>query len=115
MTKEYDMVPGVELSPSLRQRALQSYSHRFTGTHMPAWTKKAAPNGKFYSPQYKDDTEWLKNTMFPVVYEKGHVTLASGNDAYCHSSSPSFPWGEWRTEPFKAGTPLPVKTVAPEL
>ena len=111
MTKEYDMIPGATLSPALQQDALRSFVHRYTGNHVPSWTRKEAPNGTFYAPQYESDKEWLEKTMFPVVFKKGDMQLASGKDVHCQSNTPSFPWGQWLDAPFKAGTPLPAKSV----
>ena len=108
MTKEYDMLPGATLPTALQQDALRSFVHRYTGNHVPEWTRKAAPNGNFYAPQYKDDKEWLAKTSFPVEAKRGVMQIASGKDVYCQSNTPSFPWGEWLDAPFKPGTPLPT-------
>ena len=112
MSKEYDMVPGATLSPKLQQDVLSSFAQRYTGNHVPQWTKKPAPNGNFYAPQYTNDQEWLEKTMFPVVFKKSDMQLASGADVYCQSNTPTFPWGEWLDAPFEAGTPVPAKTPA---
>lgn len=115
MAKEYDMVPGATLALGLQKAALQSYVQRYTGTHVPAWTRTAAPNGNFYAPQYKDDAEWLEKTLFPVVFKKGGMQLASGNDVHCQSNTPSFPWGNWLDAPFVRGTPVPADSMLPTI
>lgn len=106
MAKDYDMIPGNELPIGLRDAALRSYTHRYTGEHIPAWTRKAAPNGNFYAPQYQNDAEWMAKTLFPVENKGGALQLASGKDVHCQSNNPSWPWGQWLDAPFKKGTPM---------
>ena len=105
MTKEYDMVVGSELPHFVQQDALSSFVHRFTGEHIPAWSKEAAPNGRFYAPQYRNDQEWLQHTLFAVNTKKDTVCLAHGKDVYCQSNNPTWPWGQWLDNPFSKGFP----------
>ena len=99
------LIPGFELSPQLQQEALRAFTHRFTGEHVPMWSRDAAPNGSFYAPQYADDQEWLSKTLFPVT---AAGRLVRGNNVHCESTKPSFPWGTWLDKPFVRGTPLPA-------
>lgn len=110
MTKEYDMVPGTTLSAALQREMVRSFAQRYTGEHVPEWTKKAAQNGSFYAPQYKDDAEWLSKTLFPMVFKQGVMQLAKGHNVHCQSNTPSFPWGNWLDKPFVPGTPAPAQS-----
>jgi hypothetical protein len=69
--------------------ALNRFIHRFTGDHKPLWANKPMNNGKAYPLQFKDDTEWLNNTMFTV---RNDGKLAN-NVHYCQSN-PTFPNGK---------------------
>lgn len=115
MPKNYDMIPGDQLSLALKNEALRAYSMRYTGEHVPDWSKKAAPNGSFYAPQYQNDAEWLSKTSFPVTTKQGELQLAQGNNIHCQSIQASFPWGQWLDTPFQKGTPLPSADQAPGL
>lgn len=74
------------------ERAKALYVHRFTMEHVPQWALKAAPNGKYYAPQYASDAEWYSKTLFPPnnPFHKRN----------CHSQSPSWPLGTWLDSPF---------------
>ncbi len=115
MPKNIDMIPGTSLAPKLQQDALNSFVHRYTGEHVPSWSKEKAPNGKHYAPQYQNDAEWLSKTLFPVVTDKqGLMSIQRGNDVHCMSNQASFPWGQWLDQPFKKGMPVPeVPSVQP--
>lgn len=108
MPKNYDMIPGDQLPFALKDDARRSFSLRYTGEHVPDWSKKAAPNGSFYAPQYQTDAEWMSKTLFPVTTKHGQMQLTEGKNIHCQSMSPSFPWGQWLDTPFQKGTPIPV-------
>jgi hypothetical protein len=62
-----DYVNGARLSPALQQEARRRYVHRFTGEHAPAWTRSPRPCGRPYPVHFRDDSDWLANTDFPVT------------------------------------------------
>lgn len=79
-------------------KAKQQYPHRYTLEHVPQWASKPCPgNGKFYAPQYKSDQEWYERTEFP---EPG------SQEAYCFSSNPSWPLGQWLEKPYSKAAEL---------
>ena len=52
-----EMLYGHQLSPALRREALAAYVHRYTEEHVPSWSRKPAPNGRHYAPEYSSDSE----------------------------------------------------------
>lgn len=72
--------------------AKAAYVHRYTMEHVPNWAKTAAPNGKFYAPQYHTDREWYDSTRFPPdnPFHKSD----------CYSSGQTWPLGQWLDAPF---------------
>ena len=99
------LIRGFELSPQLQQEALRAFTHRFTGEHVPMWSRDVAPNGSFYAPQYAVVFFFLFMSLFAVGGAGG---LVRGNNVHCESTKPSFPWGTWLEKPFVRGTPLPA-------
>lgn len=78
------------------EQAKAQYVHRFTMDHCPVWARHPAPNGRYYAPQYASDAEWYGKTLFPP-----NNPFAMGKrDTSCYSSGPSWPLGEWLTEPY---------------
>jgi hypothetical protein len=59
-----NVTKGSSLSYSQQREVLSAYVHRFTGNHKPAWAHKPMPDGKPYPLQFKDDNDWLENTLF---------------------------------------------------
>ncbi len=57
-------VTGLKLSAEDRRYVLASYVHRFTGDNVPDWARK--PDGSIYPLQFKNDADWLANTLFLV-------------------------------------------------
>lgn len=78
------------------EEAKALYPHRYTGEHRPVWAAAAAPNGKFYAPQFRNDAEWYANTLFPG--ETGHYV----GGASCQTSGETWPLGKWLNSPFRA-------------
>ena len=70
-------------------QAQAQYPHRFTLEHVPAWAKLRAPNGRFYAPQYRTDSEWFALTRFPT----------DRRERYCTSSGQTWPMGLWLDQP----------------
>ncbi len=60
------MKKGSALSYSQQREVLSAYVHRFTGNHKPDWARQPMPNGQEYPLQFKDDNDWLENTLFAV-------------------------------------------------
>ena len=58
---------GSELPAHVQADCLRRYVHRFTGDHIPRWAI-----GRGYMQQFKDDKEWLANTLFHVRQD-GHL------------------------------------------
>lgn len=77
---------GTELSADDQRYALAGWINRFTGEHKPKWARKPMPNGKHYKVQFKDDADWLANTLF-FVTKAGRL---HGNVTHC-VSSPTWP------------------------
>ena len=106
---EPEMLYGHQLSPALRREALAAYVHRYTAEHVPSWSRKPAPNGRHYAPQYRSDSEWLDKTRFPITRSRQGIRLKSGSSAgkpiYCESNDPSWPYGQWLDRPFNRQTP----------
>jgi len=81
-----DWVKGSKLSINIRRQVLSTFSHRFTGSHRPAWANGIWKDGLTYPLQFVDDADWLANTLFAVT-ESG--ILARSVD-YC-ISNPTWP------------------------
>lgn len=80
------------------QEAKDLYQFRYTMEHVPKWASTPFhPEGelKYYAPQYADDEEWYRNTVFPG---EGHVNF---NSKHCYSSNESWPLGEMLDEPYQ--------------
>lgn len=60
-------ISGDKLTLSAQRIALSSFVHRFTGNHIPAWSKQEWKDGKTYPLQFKDDQDWLNNTLFAIT------------------------------------------------
>lgn len=77
------------------EQATARYVHRYTCEYVPAWALRAAPNGKFYAPQYRSDREWYNNTKFhgehPCVGRK-----------HCFTTGQTWPHGHWLDSPFQS-------------
>lgn len=58
---------GTELTAADRASVLNSYVHRFTREHHPAWARRPMPHGKAYPVQFASDAEWLAHTRFAVT------------------------------------------------
>lgn len=58
------LIKGSALSYPQQKQVLSAYVHRFTGNHKPAWARQPMPDGKEYPLQFKDDNDWLENTLF---------------------------------------------------
>lgn len=102
---EAEMLHGHQLAPALRREALAAYVHRYTAEHVPSWSRKPAPNGRHYAPQYQNDSEWLDKTRFPITRSIQGIRLQSGSSIYCESNDPSWPYGQWLDRPFNRQTP----------
>lgn len=76
---------GSDLKPDARREALATFSNRFTGDRVPAWSRKEWKDGKAYPLQFASDADWLANTWFAVKRDGG---LDSCFD--CHSC-PTWP------------------------
>lgn len=79
-------VKGSDLRPEVQRDALNRFVHRYTGDHKPAWANRIWKDLKPYPLQFKDDTDWLANTLFWV---KADGTL-SNRHSFCYSS-PTWP------------------------
>lgn len=77
---------GNELSPGQQRLALSMFVHRFTGDHKPAWAFEEWKTGRPYPLQFKDDADWLANTVFNVK-DSGDI---SARHNHCQSS-PTWP------------------------
>lgn len=62
---------GDLLTPDQQKLAKALYVHRYTGQHRPQWSFKLRPDGTAYPVQFKDDADWLKNTVFLVTRHGG--------------------------------------------
>lgn len=77
---------GSSLPHHTQEQAKRQFVHRYTGEHRPGWADKSWKDGRAYPVQFKDDADWLANTLFAV-------TVAGFLDrrvAHCHSS-PTWP------------------------
>lgn len=77
---------GSNLRPEVQREALNRFVHRFTGNHKPAWANKIWRDNLPYPLQFKDDADWLANTLF---YVKADGTLSNRHSS-CYSS-PTWP------------------------
>ena len=102
---EPEMLYGHQLSPALRREAMAAYVHRYTAEHVPSWSRRPAPNGRHYAPQYQSDREWLDKTRFPITRSGQGIRLKSGSTIHCESNDPSWPYGQWLDRPFNRETP----------
>jgi hypothetical protein len=80
-------LPGYALHPDDQRHVLAAYVHRFTGEHTPAWVGQAGEGN--YKPQFRDDKEWLINTVF-TVNKNGRLDKRA---KYCRST-PTWPFGK---------------------
>lgn len=103
--EQAEMLYGHQLSPALRREALAAFVHRYTAEHVPSWSRRPAPNGRHYAPQYRSDREWLDKTRFPITHSGLGIRLKSGNTIHCESNDPSWPYGQWLDSPFNRQTP----------
>lgn len=78
-------------------QACAQFTNRYTAEHVPAWTRKAAPNNLFYAPQFANDHEWYENTAFHG--EPGHF----GKRNECRTSGQTWPFGQWLKTPYTVG------------
>lgn len=74
--------------------AKSRYVHRYTMEHVPEWAKSAAPNGKFYAPQFRTDREWFDATLFPPDNPLGPRVKD------CYTTGQTFPLGQWLDAPY---------------
>jgi hypothetical protein len=58
---------GDELKPEQQAEAKRAFLHRYTGQHRPKWSFTPRPDGTTYPVQFKDDADWLANTVFRVT------------------------------------------------
>lgn len=72
---------------------------------MPYWAGNAAPNGKYYAPQFATDREWYDNTAF-----EGESELADKD--HCHTSGQTWPVGQWLDQPYTKEPDSEALTVA---
>lgn len=86
-TMKKQFVLGTELRPAVQRQALACFVHRFTGQHKPAWASKPWKDGKHYPVQFKDDAEWLANTLFEVREDGG----LCGGECRSHPTWPNNP------------------------
>ena len=80
------MTNGNHLSPWARLEAQRLFVHRFTGDHKPAWANEPWEDGKAYPLQFKDDADWLANTLF-AINKNGTLSKRA---RFCQSS-PTWP------------------------
>jgi hypothetical protein len=81
-------VNGAALPAPLQEEVKRRYVHRFTCTHVPAWVRNIpAPDGHPYEPHFRDDSDWLANTDFPVT-RSGRLA----NRPSACISRPTWPW-----------------------
>ncbi len=77
---------GSSLRPEVQRAALARFVHRYTGQHKSAWASRQRHNGEPYPLQFKDDADWLANTIFVI---KGDGTL--NNRSSSCASYPTWP------------------------
>lgn len=78
------------------EQATAQYVHRYTMEHVPAWARTAAPNGKYYAPQFRTDREWYEHTEFPP-----HRFSMGKRDTSCYTSGQTWPLGQWLDAPYR--------------
>lgn len=79
------------------EQACAQYVHRFTGEHIPEWSRKPMSNGRYYAPNYRTDREWYDATLFPGE----NAPLAPHHNAkYCYSMRQTFPLGITLAAPY---------------
>lgn len=71
------------------------YVHRYTLEHIPEWARKSH-EGKFYAPQYRTDSEWYDNTLFPGE------DFVSERSRHCYTNGQTWPLGKWLAKPLPA-------------
>lgn len=79
-------ITGDKLSKEQQALVLREYVYRFTGDHKPNWATELRLNGEPYPLQFKNDQEWLENTLFRVKLN-GELDNRAKT---CHSS-PTWP------------------------
>jgi hypothetical protein len=84
-----EYVNGARLSPALQAEAKRRYPHRYTLEHAPAWARSLRPCGRPYPVQFRDDSDWLANTEFPVT----KAGALAKRPAHCRSA-PTWPNGK---------------------
>lgn len=57
---------GKDLVPDDQERVKSAFVYRFTGDHIPEWSRKKMENGQEYKRQFVNDREWLNETWFAV-------------------------------------------------
>lgn len=88
--------PGDKLTAADQAHVLRAFVHRFTMEHVPRWARTPFADGRFPSPQFKSDAEWLERTSFATRKDGRLDTRAK----FC-DSDPTWPMGfETLTEPF---------------
>lgn len=94
---------GSELSPDQQRAALARFVHRFTGEHVPEWSKRPWKDGKTYPLQFKDDADWLAHTRF-VVTPSGRL---------CNRATSCYSCPTWPNNPeLRTGSQLPPHDMA---
>lgn len=79
---------GSYLPRHAQAEAKGRFVHRFTGEHHPKWANHPRPCGSPYPVQFKDDADWLANTLFAVT------TAGTLDDRVSHcQSTPTWPNG----------------------
>lgn len=91
------MLTGTQLTAADRAHVLNTFVHRFTGDHKPAWAHTLRPDGTPYMPQFADDADWLCNTKF-MVKADGRIDMRA---KFCESH-PTWPQGEHAGVPSSA-------------
>jgi hypothetical protein len=64
--REKTMTLGTDLTPAQQRRVLGVYVHRYTGDHIPSWSRKPWRGEACYPLQFASDADWLAHTRFPV-------------------------------------------------
>jgi len=60
------LIPGSELNPKAKRKALRRYINRYTGDFTPEWVLTARKAGKDYVCYFDSDEEWLNSSNFYV-------------------------------------------------
>lgn len=89
---------GYDLAPFVQEQAKNTFVHRYTGEHQPRWALKSWKDGRAYPVHFKDDAEWLANTLFAVTLA-GHLDRRFG---HCQSF-PTWPNDPELRKPYGAG------------